>query len=285
MSGVSLYVHPECACVTRPSVCGHTFVHTYVHPECPCVTRPSVWYSCGHTYVHTYVHPECACVIRPSVWYSNTGTECVGCSRDKNCPKAYSCDNNMYLGPVPQELLVTITGNYYILAYAQLQHLMQGLTQVEEMLSQQSCHSCHSSWAVWLHWTRCQPATGCGLLCQSLPRLPSETIIIFIFNKTGTGYRGISLLSIPYKVFASIPNQSLVEWLEDIDILVEEQCDFRVGRGTIEQVLNIATIAETRQKLGLCTFVAFIDFKRHMILYNIISCGTSWNRICCHLTC
>ena len=66
------------------------------------------------------------------------------------------------------------------------------------------------------------------------------------------------------------------------NILVEEQRGFWVGRGTIEQVLNIATIAETRQKLGLCTFAAL---KRRMILYNIISCGTSGNRISCHLTC
>ena len=38
----------------------------YVHPECACVTRPSVWYSCVHS-LHTYVHPQCACVTRPSV--------------------------------------------------------------------------------------------------------------------------------------------------------------------------------------------------------------------------
>lgn len=40
-----------------------------------------------------------------------------------------------------------------------------------------------------------------------------------------------------------------------------------VERGTIEQVLNRVTIVETRQKLGLSTFAAFIDFKE---AYNSI---------------
>ena len=34
------------------------------------------------------------------------GTECARCSRDKHSPKTYSLENDMHLGPVPQELLV-----------------------------------------------------------------------------------------------------------------------------------------------------------------------------------
>ena len=63
-------------------------------------------------------------------------------------------------------------------------------------------------------------------------------------------YRGISLLSVPYKIFSKILNQLIIEWLEDNDVLAEEQCGFRAGRGTMEQVINLSTIVETRQKMG-----------------------------------
>ena len=60
-----------------------------------------------------------------------TGTGSVRCSRDKNRPKAYSCNNNMHPCPVPQELLVTVYYYMHIVAYILS---VQGLTQVEEML-------------------------------------------------------------------------------------------------------------------------------------------------------
>ena len=47
-------------------------------------------------------------------------------------------------------------------------------------------------------------------------------------------YKGISLLSVPYKIFSKILNQLIIEWLEDNDVLAEEQCGFRAGRGTME---------------------------------------------------
>ena len=78
-----------------------------------------------------------------------TGTECVRCRRDKNCPKAYSCNNNMHPGPVPQELLVTITGNYYIIAYAEAFVILHAGTDTE-----------------WV--------------AQSLPRLPSNLDVLII---------------------------------------------------------------------------------------------------------
>ena len=54
----------------------------------------------------------------------------------------------------------------------------------------------------------------------------------------------------------------MCEWLESNNILVDAQCGFRAGRSTTEQVLNICIITETRQRLGLSTFAAFIDFEK-----------------------
>ena len=41
-----------------------------------------------------------------TVMMTSAGTECARCSSDKHSPKAYSLENNMHPGPVPQELLV-----------------------------------------------------------------------------------------------------------------------------------------------------------------------------------
>ena len=70
------------------------------------------------------------------------------------------------------------------------------------------------------------------------------------------------MLSVPYKIFSKILNQLIIEWLEDNDVLAEEQCGFRAGRGTMEQVINLSTIVETRQRMGESTFAVFIDFKK-----------------------
>ena len=42
-----------------------------------------------------------------TVKMTSAGTECIRCNRDKHTPKAYSLDNNMHPGSVPQELLVS----------------------------------------------------------------------------------------------------------------------------------------------------------------------------------
>ena len=88
-------------------------------------------------------------------------------------------------------------------------------------------------------------------------------------------YRGISLLSIPYKIFAKIINQHLCEWLECNSILAAEQNGFKRGRSTMEHVFNLSTIAETRQKLGLDTFAVLLTSRKHMIPFNIHFYGKS----------
>ena len=91
-------------------------------------------------------------------------------------------------------------------------------------------------------------------------------------------YRGVSLLSIPYKLFTKLLNNVLCEWLECNNILVDAQCGFRAraGRGTTEQVLNVCIITETKQWLGLSTFAAFIDFQKE---YDYIQHNLLWHKL------
>ena len=111
---------------------------------------------------------------------ASAGTECVHCSRDKHTPKAYSSHNNMHPDPVPQELLVRHICSF--LYPYQLIDCGQGLTQVEEMLISavipiMSVHRLpqgqygHSGHVVNLP----QDVVS---FAQSLPRLPSDVIIV-----------------------------------------------------------------------------------------------------------
>ena len=94
-------------------------------------------------------------------------------------------------------------------------------------------------------------------------------------------YRGISLLSIPYKVFAKILNHRLSQWLEDKNIMSEEQNGLRSGRGTLETVGNITTVVETRNKLGTDSFAAFIDFRKaYDFIQHILLCKKTSNVWC-----
>ena len=45
--------------------------------------------------------------------------------------------------------------------------------------------------------------------------------------------------------------------------LVDKQNGFRKDRNTIDQVLSLTNLIETRQKKRLSTFCAFIDFQCH----------------------
>ena len=55
-------------------------------------------------------------------------------------------------------------------------------------------------------------------------------------------YRGISLLSIPYKAFCTMINQCILEWTEDMGILCEEQSEFRSNRSCLEQILALSSV-------------------------------------------
>ncbi len=76
----------------------------------------------------------------------------------------------------------------------------------------------------------------------------SEAIVVPIYkngDKTEPGnYRGISLLSTAYKIFASVLNTRLMAWAEETGQLPENQMGFRKGRGTRDGVYVLHTLVE-----------------------------------------
>jgi hypothetical protein len=89
-------------------------------------------------------------------------------------------------------------------------------------------------------------------------------------------YRGIMLTCSMYKIYVSVINNRVSEWCESNDKLANEQYGFRKKRSTIDHVLNITNIIQTRKCLKLPTFCAFIDFKK---AYDCINRSILWNKL------
>ena len=75
-------------------------------------------------------------------------------------------------------------------------------------------------------------------------------------------FRGITLLSVPCKVYCDILNHRFSEWLEDSNTLVDEQCGFRKKRSCLDNIYSLYSIVNDRKLSRLNTFTCFIDLKK-----------------------
>ena len=88
-------------------------------------------------------------------------------------------------------------------------------------------------------------------------------------------YRGISLASTMYKIYASIINDRLSRWSECNGKIVDEQNGFREQRSTVDHISALTNIIDVRKKLRKSTFCSFIDFRR---AYDCINRALLWQR-------
>ena len=72
-------------------------------------------------------------------------------------------------------------------------------------------------------------------------------------------YRGISLLSIISKLYASILNQRLLGWCERMRKFGEEQGGFRPDRATMDHVFVLNEVVRSRKTSGLDSHLCFLD--------------------------
>lgn len=93
-------------------------------------------------------------------------------------------------------------------------------------------------------------------------------------------YRGISLLSVVAKIFSSVLNNRLLFYLEESDILVDEQNGFRKDRSCIDHIFTLNSIIENNE----ATFVTFIDLQkafdmvdRELLQLNLLKHGIDGN--------
>ena len=89
-------------------------------------------------------------------------------------------------------------------------------------------------------------------------------------------YRGIILVSSMYNMYSAVLNNRLSKWAEHNNKLADEQNGIRKTRRTIDQLTSLTNIIDTRKKLKLSTFCAFIDFRK---AYDYINRTKLWNRL------
>jgi hypothetical protein len=117
---------------------------------------------------------------------------------------------------------------------------------------------------IYVLWKLCN-------LCFETGLVPSAwlTAIILPIPKSSTkdphvplNYRGISLLSTISKVYTSVLNSRISRYLEEENILTEEQNGFRKGRSCLDSMFMLTSIARNRLNMGESTFAAFVDFEK-----------------------
>jgi endonuclease/exonuclease/phosphatase family metal-dependent hydrolase len=105
--------------------------------------------------------------------------------------------------------------------------------------------------------------------CFRSERIPKDWCdgLICMLYKDGDkenplNYRGITLLSVMYKVYASILNIRLMKWSEEQSKLADEQNGFRPHRSCTDHLFALSEMIRIRKSRGESTYCAFIDLKK-----------------------
>src|SRR3984957_8193015 len=80
-------------------------------------------------------------------------------------------------------------------------------------------------------------------------------------KKNVDNYRGITLLSVVGKLYTSILNNRISEWLEKKKKIVEKQGGFRAKRSTTEQIFILKETIQGR-RVKKTTFGCFLDIRK-----------------------
>ena len=96
--------------------------------------------------------------------------------------------------------------------------------------------------------------------------------------------RCITIMCCIAKVYSKIINTRIQKYLEDNNLLVDEQNGFRASRSCIDHLFVLCTILRNRKLSGQDTFLCFIDFKkafdsvdRTLLLYKLSQIGITGN--------
>lgn len=108
---------------------------------------------------------------------------------------------------------------------------------------------------------------------SSIPKSWKDAAVV-ILHKSGKdrtvcdSYRGISLLSIVYKVFGKVINLRMNAYCEKEGIYPESQCGFRKGRSTADMITAIRLLIEMCQEQDKSLYISFLDLTKAYDLCN-----------------
>ena len=77
-----------------------------------------------------------------------------------------------------------------------------------------------------------------------------------------TSYRGITITPSIYKLYCNVLNRRLLRWETEKSVIHDSQNGFRKSRSTIDQLISLTSIIDTRKRKRQSMFAAFIDFSK-----------------------
>ena len=91
--------------------------------------------------------------------------------------------------------------------------------------------------------------------------------IIHLYKRKGNpqicdNHRGISLLSIAWKILAKILLNRLNAHLDQAGLIPESQCGFRKDRGTIDMIFTARQLQEKCQEQNVDIYLTFVDLTK-----------------------
>jgi hypothetical protein len=116
--------------------------------------------------------------------------------------------------------------------------------------------------------------------CEKVPKDWARGLIFPLYKdgdvRNPDNYRGITLLSVVGKVYASVLNARVMKWCEKNGVLSEEQAGFRPGRSTVDHIFSVAEVLRLRRGQKKETHCAFLDIKK---AYDTIHRDGLWKRL------
>ncbi|KAF7200479.1 transcript variant X4 [Nothobranchius furzeri] len=98
----------------------------------------------------------------------------------------------------------------------------------------------------------------------AVPREWQTGVVVPIFKKGDlrvcSNYRGITLLSLPGKVYSKVLERRVRSIVESQ--IEEEQCGFRPGRGTVDQLYTLARVMEGAWEFAQPIHMCFVDLEK-----------------------
>ena len=121
--------------------------------------------------------------------------------------------------------------------------------------------------------------------CLELGQIPSawrNGYIVPIPKGSSTGvhnprkFRGISVLSVVYKIFCTVVRNRLTEMAESNGLLCEEQNGFRKGRGCLDNILMLTLLGSKYSKVEDGLRCGFIDLQK---AYDSVNRDKLWDKL------
>ncbi len=102
----------------------------------------------------------------------------------------------------------------------------------------------------------------------------AKGVVVPLFKKGDrvcSNYRWITLLSLPGKVYARVLERRIRQMVEPL--IQEEQCGFRPGRGTLDQLYTLTRVLEGSWEFARPVHMCFVDLEK---AFDCVPCSILW---------